>query len=55
MRRATAVEKPLAVEKLWMTGANPVDNLTVRIFLVVDSARTALRRHVDAPFVITFA
>jgi hypothetical protein len=43
------------VENLWMTGAKPVDNLTTPIFLFAESARTAARGAVDAPFVITFA
>jgi hypothetical protein len=43
------------VEKLWMTRANPVDNLTAQIFLSRESARTAAPSRVDASFVITFA
>ena len=48
-------KKCATVENLWMTSAKPVDNLTTRIFLSAESARTGARGAVDAPFVITFA
>jgi hypothetical protein len=44
-----------AVENLWMTGANPVENLTTQNFLSLEWARSLSGRHVDAPFVLPFA
>jgi hypothetical protein len=44
-----------AVDNLWMTGANPVENLTAPNFLSIESAGTLMPGPVEAPFVITFA
>jgi hypothetical protein len=48
-------EKRAVVENLWMTGANPVDNLTTQLFLSAETTGTSRRTHVDAAFVISFA
>ena len=55
MTGVNADEKRTAVENLWMTGANPVDNLTTHFFLFVETAGTSLHTPVDVPFVISFA
>jgi hypothetical protein len=43
------------VEKLWMTSANPVENLTAEIFLRPKSCQTRGAAGVDAAFAIRFA
>jgi hypothetical protein len=46
----------LGVEKLWMSGANPVENRTFNIFFLGGAPRiTAKCGVVDEPFALPFA
>jgi hypothetical protein len=53
--RTAGGERRRAVEKLWMTSANPVENLTAKIFLRPKSCQTRGAAGVDAAFAIRFA